>query len=227
MNPRFTCLAIASLLAFATSCKSPYLHPPGLGLGEKYHLVFVTAGTRNGASSSIGDYNTFVQQQAEASELSLPSTTWKAIASTASESAVNNVGTGSGPVYLIDASTLVSNSVEDLFNGTNLQAAIDTTQNGNVIPSFNFAWTGTGEGGVSANPLGSSQPERGDLRTTNGDLWLTANNSLGSSGDQPLYAISAPITVTSVNPIPDLSCLFALGSIVCIGMVVVSYRRQP
>lgn len=208
MNARFTFVAVASLLVCTTSCKLPYMHPPGLELGDQYHLVFVTSGTRNAQSANIGDYNSFVQMQAEASVLPLPSTTWKAIASTQGTSAKANVGSGSGPVYLVDASTAVSSSIAELFDGTSLQAPIDTTQDGNVIASLNFAWTGTAPGGVSSdNPLGSVEPERGDLRATDGQLWLTANNSELSSVGQPLYAISGPITVTSINPVPDLWAL--------------------
>lgn len=191
MNARFTFVAVASLLVCTTSCKLPYMHPPGLELGDQYHLVFVTSGTRNAQSANIGDYNSFVQMQAEASVLPLPSTTWKAIASTQGTSAKAN-----------------SSSIAELFDGTSLQAPIDTTQDGNVIASLNFAWTGTAPGGVSSdNPLGSAEPERGDLRATDGQLWLTANNSELSSVGQPLYAISGPITVTSINPVPDLWAL--------------------
>ncbi len=208
MNARFTLVAIASLLICTTSCRLPYMHPPGLELGDQYHLVFVTSGTRDAESTNIGDYNSFVQTQAEASSLSLPSTTWKAIASTQGTSAIENVGSGSGPVYLVDASTIVSSSIANLFNGTNLQAPINTTQDGNVIASLNFTWTGTAPGGVSSdNPLGSRDPERGSLRSTDGQLWLTANDSELSSEGQPLYAISGPITVTSTNPVPDLWAL--------------------
>lgn len=227
MNARFAFLGVASLLVFTTSCRLPYLHPGELGLGDQYHLVFVTSGTRNATSSSLSDYNSFVQSQAQSSSLALPTATWKAIASTQTENAIMNVGSTSGPVYLVDASTVVSNSIANLFDGSNLLAPINTTQNGNVVSSFNYTWTGTAPGGVSSdNPLGSTEPQRGDLRATDGQLWLTANNSLLSSSGQPFYAISGPITVTSLNPLPGIWSLVKWGAAAILGIVVLTPRRE-
>ena len=40
------------------------LVPSGLGPGDSFRLLFITSGTRDGTSSSIGTYNTFVQNAA-------------------------------------------------------------------------------------------------------------------------------------------------------------------
>ena len=42
------------------------LIPSGLSVGDSFRLLFLSSTTRNGSSSSIGTYNTFVQNRATA-----------------------------------------------------------------------------------------------------------------------------------------------------------------
>ena len=51
-------------------------------LGDQYRFAFVTSTTRNATSTVIADYNTFVQNAANASSLGLSGATWKVIGST-------------------------------------------------------------------------------------------------------------------------------------------------
>ena len=66
--------------------------PPGLELGDTYHLVFVTAGTHDALDTSIDTYNGFVQDEAERAGSITEDfgISWYAIASTADENANDN-----------------------------------------------------------------------------------------------------------------------------------------
>ena len=65
--------AFAALLALPLQAQAQTLvpldwslTPSGLGEGDKFRLLFLSSTTRDGTSSSIGDYNTFIQDPAAA-----------------------------------------------------------------------------------------------------------------------------------------------------------------
>jgi hypothetical protein len=67
--------------------------PPGMNPGETYRLVFVTSTVRDATFTNVEDYNDFVTDTASSvPALASLGATWRAIASTASASAVANVG---------------------------------------------------------------------------------------------------------------------------------------
>jgi len=68
--------------------------PPGVARGSTYYLVFVTNGGYQATSTSLSTYNTEVNTEANADPvLAALDSTWLDIGSTASESAVTNIGT--------------------------------------------------------------------------------------------------------------------------------------
>ena len=84
------------------------LIPPGLGPGDKFRLLFVTATGRNATSSDIEVYNRFVQAAAAAnSGLASYSSTFRVVASTEGTNGVDaRINTASAdanvPVYWLD-----------------------------------------------------------------------------------------------------------------------------
>ena len=136
---------------------------PTVALASEYRLAFVTDDTTDATSSDITTYNSFVTAEA-ALNLSLPSTTWTAIASTSGVNAATNISCGSAcdsnvPIFLVDG-TEVATSAAALFAGAILNP-IDEDENGNLL--YGYVWTGSNADGTAAtgNELGSSTPVLG------------------------------------------------------------------
>ncbi len=69
------------------------LTPPTLGPGQQYRLVFTTASTYTATSGDIATYNNDVNTEADSiTLLNSLGTTWTAIGSTSSVSAIVNIG---------------------------------------------------------------------------------------------------------------------------------------
>src|ERR1039457_3279085 len=103
--------------------------PAGLNPGDKYRLVFVTSTTKRAISSDIGDYNAFVESLADATTgLQALGATWKAIGSSESVNAFDNIGASPSTVgiYRLDGEK-VANGTAALFGTAveNLLAPID------------------------------------------------------------------------------------------------------
>ncbi|MDA1236799.1 MAG: hypothetical protein O3A53_18615, partial [Acidobacteria bacterium] len=77
-------LGMATSAPAATISPDDPLVPAGLGVGDTFHLIFVTSTTRDGNSGEIADYNTFVNTAANSggSQLAALGATWYAVAST-------------------------------------------------------------------------------------------------------------------------------------------------
>ena len=181
--------------------------PPGV---TAYRLVFVTDDTTAATSSDISTYNAFVTADAANNAL-LPSTTWTAIASTASVDALTNTACSAAceandPIFLVDG-TEIATSTTALFT-TGILAFLDEDENGN--PDSSPVWTGTNSDGTAAtgHELGSSRPEVGADETS---AWLNGDGGRPASGLLPLYAISGEIDVSAPEPM-SLS-LLAFGGI--------------
>ncbi len=116
-------LALLPLPALAIT-----LVPTGLNPGDTYHLAFLTSTTRVATSFAIADYNAFVQAAADAvvGIGAGDGFTWKAIASTSSDDARDNIGVITSPIYRLD-DTLIASDESDLFDGT-LLAALNITE---------------------------------------------------------------------------------------------------
>jgi len=200
--------------------------PAGLTAGQQYRIAFVTSTTRNALSTNINDYNTFVNNAANAgSSLLQPlGATWKAIGSTftPSVSAATNIGGSSSlPIYLLDG-TLLANNTTDLFDGS-IAHALNLNELGNVT-SATRVWTGTFSTGAvdTFAPLGAGGQIVGEatqgLPTSTGVFWLQ-NNHVSVNGSFPLYGISSPITA-----LPEPSALI-LGGFGAIGLAAFARRR--
>ncbi len=165
--------------------------------GDQYRVVFVTSGSRDATSNNIGDYDSFVQSAG--SGLDIGGATIRAIASTASVSAISHIPGGGGAVFRVDGSTVVSNSVSAMFGG--LSTPISLNENGSSVTGE--VWTGSHSSGAqegSAPPRvlgtsgGNSTSQVGRAEHT-GSSWIW--NFHRFPGDSnPLYGISDAITIT-------------------------------
>ena len=182
------CLLIVS---FAEPLNADVLLP-NLPYGSQYQIAFVTADARNASSTNISDYNSFVTQEAAANP-SLPTTTWRAIASTPSVNAINNAATSASiPIYNTHGQK-IANGSSDFWYPAHL-AGINYDQYG--IQEFSLAWTGSNPNGSASNPLGQLNAENGYVPNYTSSQWISYGESAANNAS-PFYALSAPVTLVS------------------------------
>ena len=96
------------------------LIPPGLGPGDSFRLLFVSDSFRNGKSSKIADYNTFVQKDAAAGHAAIQSysSDFRVVGCTRAVDAIDNTAmTGRGvPVYWLNGAKVADNYF-DFYDG--------------------------------------------------------------------------------------------------------------
>ncbi len=203
--------------------------PSGLNVGDTYRLVFVTSGQRDASSSNIADYNSFVQDAADAvPELAILAADWTAIGSTASVDARDNTGTNptlspGAPIFDLSGHIVADNNA-DLWDG-GIDWPIRLSENGfPFLPTTTEVWTGsinTGSAQTSILALGGSGPIFG--RGTTDSDWIMAGT------DSPtvlhhMYAVSSLLTVV---PEPSSFLLLCLAGIGVLGVNGVQARRRP
>ena len=197
------------------AAQAGFMFTPPAGVTE-YRLAFVTSTAVAATSSVIGSYNSFVTTAAGL-DPSLPSTTWTVIGSTASVNALTNDSCGTTcdstvPIYLVDGTTKVADSLNGLFGGS-ITNTISETENGASVGASTYRWTGSNADGTgdAGHELGSFRPQTGV--TDFGALAMISVGSLGPTGLFPLYAISGDIVVTTAAPEPMSLSLLAFGGI--------------
>jgi hypothetical protein len=194
--------------------------PAGLSPGDTFRIVFATDASRDGTSTSIQTYNSFVttdaRNQAGGGNVTYDGTilTWTAIASTVSTSALTNIGTTGAPVYLSNGTLIAASdttSAGGLWSGW-IMNPIEFDLNNNFIGNH-VIWTGTTPSGASAgaNALGRSNPIGGTSGNTSG-VWVNFSRIPASVIHLQLYGISQTLTVPEVAAVPEPSTL-VLGTI--------------
>ena len=192
-----------SLGLCAPAAAAPITVPTSLNPGDEYRLAFVTSEKRNGASSNIASYNTFVAGVANTQPaLTSLGTTWKAIGSTATVDARDNTGTnpvvdGVGvPIFLLN-DTLLANDNLDLWDGSIL-VPFEIDEGGSAILR-SFVWTGTSSSGVAKGAfyLGADAVTEAGIGITG----MTSASWVGGADlfkflNQPMYALSDVLVVT-------------------------------
>ncbi|MHB0959590.1 MAG: hypothetical protein ACYC0X_29245 [Pirellulaceae bacterium] len=226
----------ATLALVASACLVPaawggIITPTGLVKGDQFRIVFVTNGTTQATSSDIGTYDGFVTTAATTAGLDYfgQAVTWKAIASTTTANALSQVGTNSGPLYLLDG-TLVSSNLSSTTFGSLLHA-INLNENGQTVNDA--VWTGTNVDGTATPQLalGYSQVVNGTLVATSSygisseidkDWIFTTVQNTNQSVGRHLYGISSIITAV---PEPGCLTLWACGLAVFGAVAFVRRRR--
>ncbi len=201
--------------------------PTSLNPGDHYRLAFVTSTTRDATSSSIADYNTFVNSVASSVPALAALGPWSAIASTATTDARDNTLTNpnvgadaSVPIYTLNNSLIDPTNVALWSSsGNGLLTALNIDETGS-LRSNTLVWTGstfTGTGSAEAQ-LGTANAREG-LDANANSAWiqyLTDTSTLSKS----LYAMSGVLTVV---PEPSTLALAAFGFM---GLAVWGWRRS-
>jgi len=158
--------------------------------------------------------------------------TWKAIASTPSVDAKDNIGLISSAIYNT-GNELVATDGPDLFDWEphgvdDLLAPIRYEEDGSLRTVGSIVWTGTdrygsekvGGGGSTALGAPTFTPPRSTFGTSSSiaSSWISSNDTAQIT-PYPLYAISEELTVV---PVPGAAILGMIG----IGMVGAYTRKR-
>jgi hypothetical protein len=207
------------------------LPPPPVG---QYRLAFVSSMAMDATSTDIADYNDFVDELAnDEPALALLATTWKAIGSTTSISAILNtmtdpspMGNTGVPIYRLDG-MMIADHYDDLWDGT-LDVSLSVMETGGAFTGS--VWTGTSSNGQpdAGNELGSALPFRGSASSTT-FTWIAV------TGDDPeqsfrLYAISGVLMGAAVPEPSAFLCVGCLGGLLglgSLGWTNLKSRRTP
>lgn len=172
--------------------------PAGLNPGDKYHLVFVTSGTRDATSVAIGDYNTFVDDAMgtiDDNGFRGGDITWVAIASTSAVDARNNMSYlvgNTAPVYRLDG-TKVADNAADLWDSS-IDATISIDENGDPRAS-SAVWTGSTRIGTEWLALGGGDSTSYGLSSDATTQWIQDNNNHAETVSLPFYGFSEELVV--------------------------------
>ena len=232
MNAKKILLALAALVAFSVNSVNAgvLMTPPGLGVGDTFHLAFVTDEFLMPSSTDITTYDAFVQASANAGSLtSMLGLNWKVIGSTSTVDAINHVPV-SGPIYLLDFTTKVADDQADLWDGT-IDAPINLTANNNTINGGlgSQPWTGTTQFGAGFPFAELGKPATnvvayGSTTQTN-SAWVAVGQLTGGNS-RPLYALSDAITVDGGGEVPEPASLAVWICVAGIGVVGAQRRRR-
>jgi len=212
-------LAIAiALLAFA-SAEAQSFQPAGVNPGDQFRYVFVTSTERDALSTSIADYNAFVNSAASNNAM-LAGINFNVIGSTEAVDAIDNTGTNAGgvdvPIFLIDDSQIATGNA-DLWDGVLLNP-INLDENLNSVTGDVF--TGSLTNGTDVNDFGfgsgNNLVRRGFIGSTGNGWIFEAVTATGVSNN--FYALSDPITVAVPEP--------ATASILILGAIGLLSRRR-
>jgi hypothetical protein len=158
--------------------------------GDTYHLVYITTGTTDATATAIGDYNAFVQ--ADADSEGMGAANWFVMGSTVDVDAIDNAVI-TGPVINIFDQGVVALDAEDFYN---LDFSASTNPNTLAGEPKNLH-TGTQGGGTVAggNELGAAG---GGVRIAWSDWtnWAVAWRAESIDDQRPLLAISEELTVS-------------------------------
>ena len=171
-------------------------------IGDKYRLAFVTRATTQATSTNIATYNTFVQNVANSSTLSLTGATWKVIGSTAAADARDNTSTnpnvnGTGEaIFLVNGSTKIANNYADLWDNS-IHNSLNLDEKGALLQPVSFVFAGTLSDGTKDTGfvLGTTANNQQVGRT--GDVnqyWIRVWNA-SATDFLPVYALSDPLTI--------------------------------
>lgn len=174
--------------------------PPGLEIGDRYRLVFVTADDGPLGFSDIAVYNTFVTKQAHQVPSLAAFGEWRVLGSAGNTNARRNTRTdpkpGTPPVYRIDG-IRVAEDYEDLWDGRlENPISIDQDMNDQTGGRVN-----TGSNNIGTKSLGLETQDLegitsvGEIATTS---WMKDRSDNQS---RPLYAMSSVIILTENGPV--------------------------
>jgi len=207
--------------------------PAGLNPGDHFRFFFLTSVTRAATSTDIADYNTFVNSQASGATYEGNVVSWKAVGSTATVNARDNVG-GFGtnvPVYLANGTELAgdlttSTSNKGLWSGllfTRPTIGID----GNSVRASS-AYTGSNKDGTryTGRQLGALGVQYGapDMLINDLGAYFSAS-ALPNSIALNFYGVSSELAVPNAVPEIDPAGLGSVLALVLGSLGLLERRR--
>ncbi len=223
---RWIWVAIVCFPAFATwGTPLPWVVPSGLSTSSSYQLIFVTSGTRDALSSTLADYDNFVNQQADAAHigpadfaLSGQPIHWHAVVSVFNSSKgtsnAKETAVQTAPVYnLIGELVSTGGGLTTPLYQTLTHAPVRWSPDG--TESARKVFTGTNFTGIaSTTPAGTGSGVTAGNSTDIGETWL--NTGFGQTQPAatplPFYALSDAI----VAPEPSSIALIFCGMLACV-----------
>ena len=209
-------VALTCLVALPSTSRSAPISLANLAPGAHYRLIFETATTKAGTSNAASTYNSIVQGDASAAGLG---TNWKAIVSTDTVNAINNIACtpscSSDPIFLVTGSEVAA-STTALFSGA-LLTAINVAADGSAAGT-GYIWTGTNSSGTEASftsgtttnyGLGNSGVELGGSNFGS-PFAIDSGYSFSNTALASLFGISGDLVVPAPEPIS--ASLLAIGA---------------
>ena len=183
------------------------LVPTGIDIGDSFRLLFVTSGVSSAVSSNIVDYNTFVQDQANAATgngapIATFSGEFRALISTPDVDARDNTATTvktspdpDAPIYWLNGAQVASNYADfyDGFWDFNANSNVARNQNGDTFTNSNV-WTGSNNNGTkeAGNAAGNPTVRAGFYGNAG---FVIRGPTIIRTQPFPLYALSPILTV--------------------------------
>ena len=188
------------------------LVPTGLSTGDKFRLIFLSSTKRDGSSTDIATYNTFVQTRAAAghTDIQAYSSGFTAVGCTAAVDAVDTTGTtGTGlEIYWLNGNKVADDYV-DFYDEDWDEETADKNELGNNGPntnnSGNYPLTGCDHDGTEGFGAGGSSLALGTTTvlvgrpnsTSTGHGPISSSNSTGNTNNRPMYGLSEVFQVVA------------------------------
>ena len=223
------------------------LIPSGVASGGKFRLLFVTTTKRNGRSTNIAHYNSFVQARAANGHAAIQNygKGFRVLGSTQAVNARANTCSRSSDtdaaVYWLNG-TKVADNYGDMYDGSWDNINADRFENGSEnfgVGSDTRIWTGTNNNGTtdSFNYLGGFSPAFGISTSPNTPL----KSGITTIGNYRLYGLSQVFVVDadrttpatadiSISSTPGIGDTYRLGETVEVEVTyseAVSVRGTP
>ena len=192
------------------------LIPAGLGGGDQFRLLFLSSTKRDGSSSDISDYNTFIQDLAAAghTDIRAYSSGFRVVGCTTAVDARDNTGstyTNSDkgvPIYWLGGSK-AADDYADFYDGSWDDEANDRDESGALGPNTsllaNYPITGCDHDGTEAFFSNSSRALGGG-----GNVGVGRPND-SSSGSGPIGS-AQEVNPVNNRPLYGLSEVFRVGN---------------
>ena len=198
------------------------LKPTGLTIGDHFRLLFLSSTRRNGSSTAIADYNTFIQASAAAghADIQAHSAGFRVVGCTEAVDARDNTSTtytstAKGvPIYWLNG-TKVADQYEDFYDGSWDDEANPQNQSGteglnpgiiNNLPITGCEHNGTEAFSSISNSfaLGSSNGIVVGRPTFSTSGPLSSTDAVISSNIRPMYGLSTVFHVVAANNPPTV-----------------------
>ena len=200
------------------------LIPTGLTVGDQFRLIFLSSTKRDGRSTEIATYNTFVRNRAEAGHTAIRaySSGFRVVGCTHAVDARDNTDTlhtssdRGVPIYWLNGNK-VADDYADFYNGSWDDEANDKNESGTDGPDTsdvdNYPFTGCIHNGTEENnrELGNASDVRlgrpNSSGPNHGPIGSTAFSSPGNA--RPMYGLSQVFEVAaSTNTLPNRPPVF-------------------